>query len=719
MAAAPHGTRRAATTMAAFAALAAFTLANESPWFMGAALALAALSFVGARWTARLLLTPRLGGVLAAIAAVGSMVFLAPPVHMDSMVPSAGIAMATALLVRLWTMRPEGDDLATIHMAAVLLVLAAFTSHGAMPTLVAAAAIPVVIHATMAERLAHSGRLASGARMAVLNGSGAMARPFMDSAARRSALASITALLVVMSVFLAVVLFVAFPRQANRASWWRGGFRSGLVSQVDLSVAGPISSSRREVLRVAIIDPSDERSGELGAIYLRAGTADHYDRQLSRWSTQRESPSFLQPGAGEWTLLGSGRPAETGGIWRADLATRGTPLTPLPLPQPAFAIQLPGVPVLPFHARSGEAMVAEVPSWSVLFKPHPTQADLSLLNPFPGAADRGPRPFISDAFPAAVGAVAMEIDASIDPAITGWERSAAYADAVRQYLSRSPFRYTLEMPTPAPGVDPIESFLARNQRGHCELFASAAVALCQAAGHEARLANGFLATEFNGVTATYTVRESDAHAWPEVRVGPWEWRNIDPSPLEYIAVQRSTQRSWSDAVLAAIAPVEEAFSRLVVGFDKQAQAQLWRDVREWPGRAWEASGGPALEWVRGTARTLFPDPDDAWPARTWLVSIGATICAGAMALFARRYRRDRLRRIWSPTKPYRSPHDAVLNRCARFAPVLAALRASCGPRPAGATLRQWLEGAPGLPPERRTELQAGVAGLYAARFGPP
>ncbi len=725
MAISAQGSRRPATIFAASAALSAFTLSTESPWLMGAALALAALSFVSTRWTTRLLLSPRRGAVLAAVAAVGSIVFLAPPPHVDSMVPSAGIAMATALLVRLWTMRPDGDDLATIHMAAVLLVLAAFSSQGAMPTLVVAAAVPVVIHALMAERLARSARLSSRAREAVLGL--AATRPDADEGrgGRRAAIGRTTALLVAMSTCLALGVFVTFPRQANRPTWWRGGVRSGLASQVDLAGGGPISTSRREVLRLTIFDPSDGRSGELGSIYLRGGTADHYDRQRYQWVAQRESPTFLQPGPEAWALLGSALPMGTGGVWRADLATRGSRLSSLPMPQPAFAIQVPGVPALPFHVSTGEALLADVPSWSVLFKPHATQADLGLLVPEPMAWRGHPvpgghaDPVATTAFPAAVKAIAMGIDATLDQSRTGWERSAAFADAVRQYLSQSPFRYTLDAPTPAQDIDPIEDFLVRSQRGHCELFASAAVALCQAAGHDARVATGFLASEFNGVAGTYTVRESDAHAWPEVRVGPAEWRNIDPSPLEYIAVQRAARRSWSDSLLAAVAPVEEAFSRFVVGFDKQAQAQLWKEMREWPSRAWEAVGRPIVDWIRATAQTLFPDPDDAWRARTWLLSIGATVLAGAMAILVRRLRRDRLRHTWSPTATYRSPPDAVLDRCARFAPLMDALVESCGPRPAGATLRQWVDAAPALTDERRLALQAGVAGLYAVRFGAP
>ena len=118
-----------------------------------------------------------------------------------------------------------------------------------------------------------------------------------------------------------------------------------------------------------------------------------------------------------------------------------------------------------------------------------------------------------------------EFSSEIFPAIARLARDlgrdagtpAEKISAVQRFFQRE--RFTVELSSMAPyqpgRTHPIEEFLFRDRRGHCELFASSAVLILRAMGLPARLAVGFRVRP-----PTYgdvlTVRSSDAHAWAEI-----------------------------------------------------------------------------------------------------------------------------------------------------------------------------------------------------------
>ena len=75
--------------------------------------------------------------------------------------------------------------------------------------------------------------------------------------------------------------------------------------------------------------------------------------------------------------------------------------------------------------------------------------------------------------------------------------------------------------------DAITLFL-RTKVGYCVQFATAMVMMAREAGIPARMAIGFLpGTADRG---TYTVRASDAHAWPELYFEGIGWLRFEPTP---------------------------------------------------------------------------------------------------------------------------------------------------------------------------------------------
>ncbi|MFN3202578.1 MAG: transglutaminase domain-containing protein [Bradymonadia bacterium] len=91
------------------------------------------------------------------------------------------------------------------------------------------------------------------------------------------------------------------------------------------------------------------------------------------------------------------------------------------------------------------------------------------------------------------------------------------------------FKYTLKLKPTPKGADPLWHFLNETQSGHCELFASALVALVRARGVPARWVTGYRVTETNPDSGYAIVRERDAHAWAEVYYDG-QWHTVDPTP---------------------------------------------------------------------------------------------------------------------------------------------------------------------------------------------
>jgi hypothetical protein len=82
-------------------------------------------------------------------------------------------------------------------------------------------------------------------------------------------------------------------------------------------------------------------------------------------------------------------------------------------------------------------------------------------------------------------------------------------------------------------MHPIEAFLTRTHKGHCEYFATACVLLLRAQNIPARVATGFYASDWNPQSQSFTVRQCDAHAWAEVWLDGYGWLTLDPTPPDW------------------------------------------------------------------------------------------------------------------------------------------------------------------------------------------
>ena len=97
------------------------------------------------------------------------------------------------------------------------------------------------------------------------------------------------------------------------------------------------------------------------------------------------------------------------------------------------------------------------------------------------------------------------------------------------HLRRGGYQYTLR--PPLLGRDSIDEFLFDTRQGYCEHYSSAFVFLMRALDVPARVVTGYQGGELNPVDGSFTVRQSDAHAWSEVWLQGRGWVRVDPTAI--------------------------------------------------------------------------------------------------------------------------------------------------------------------------------------------
>jgi len=145
---------------------------------------------------------------------------------------------------------------------------------------------------------------------------------------------------------------------------------------------------------------------------------------------------------------------------------------------------------------------------------------------------------------------------------------------------RTGYVYTVEQ-EPRPGEDPIEAFVFRTQRGHCEYFATALVLMLRSRGIPARLVNGFYTTEWNDLAGVFVVRQSDAHSWVEAWIDELGWLTVDPTPAG--AAGRAVYGLAEDTFLRRLNEYARVlWQRGVIDYSQAKQqvvfASLWEEL---------------------------------------------------------------------------------------------------------------------------------------------
>jgi transglutaminase-like putative cysteine protease len=508
----------------------------------------------------------------------------------------------------------------------------------------------------------------------------------------------------VATLLIGAALFVVFPRSPTPTRGWfsgGGGDRSGFAEAIALGNPRRIDVTEQEVLSVEWRGPGGRPAQVAGALRLRGLVLERYDTTNMAWhAAGADRAEVILCDDGDWHSL-SARPVDE----RVNTYTLRVSVLRDPVPV-VFSAWLP------------IAMKSATPHGFVL---NPRTTTLRVLDfesvEVPRAYETRVQPYASpDALDAVLGlgtdrprlpsfpvpavvefANRLLAEAGehprrsapvLDQTLSGrWERNQRVARLFERELASDRYRYTTDLRAFAPreGRDMNDLFLNEYRFGHCEYFASAFAALCQASGVDARIVTGFLVADQSPADGVYSVRESHAHAWVEVRTGRAQWTAFDPTPAARAVRAQAAGESWWDLVQVLLRPLESAWRRDVARFDAAAQSTMFAT---WRGRIdGVISGGREL------VAAIVPSDGErsAMGIRGW-IWIGSVVITGALGVaivaLSRRHRAQ-TRRALGLTPRDRARARATIRDGSFFAQALAALDAAGFPRVSGTTPRAY------------------------------
>ncbi len=192
---------------------------------------------------------------------------------------------------------------------------------------------------------------------------------------------------------------------------------------------------------------------------------------------------------------------------------------------------------------------------------------------------------------------------------------------------RTQFTYSLKLKRSDMSIDPIADFLLNTRTGHCEYFASSMVIMLRSVGVPARLVNGFQMGEYNALTGTYTVRQSDAHSWVEVYfVGADRWLEFDPTPA---AGFNSYAGGLAAQFRHSLEAVQMMWIRYVVALDSREQISMLRSAQQWLlgvksaiTSKWREWRYDVSAWLRVTAYRAHVTPQHVFALIVSLLALG-------------------------------------------------------------------------------------------------
>ncbi len=404
-------------------------------------------------------------------------------------------------------------------------------------------------------------------------------------------LRSMTALSALGTFVVGVIIFLVFPRLSG--GLFDGGVPAlpgsvtGYAPELKLGAAGNISESDGPVMRVVIKMDGKPIDDPAFQGYYRANTFDRYVRHESGVYTWESSASRAESGGRrialtelsplQWLYLTPLQPSRAIEQHYFINSLRDRYLFAI---HPATAIQSEklgraitlrkdhSIRVLPsvggtvdykvISALAGEDPTADQGRWLVQPDAEPADADDSAIGP-----DSPVRQKVQE----------LVSRLGDDP------RPDAVADAVVRFLNGPEFGYTLDESDADPRREPVEDLLFHRRRGHCEYYASAMTVMCQLAGLDARLAQGYHGGEYNSVGGYYQIRRRDAHAWVEVRLPRRGWVTYDPSPLS--DSRESPGTGWATILRQYLDNMQFQWVNFVVAYGSQNQGELKRQVDAW------------------------------------------------------------------------------------------------------------------------------------------
>ena len=408
-----------------------------------------------------------------------------------------------------------------------------------------------------------------------------------------------------------LVLFFALPRFGQVA--WRSAVvhpqpMVGFTDEVTLGELGQIIESREEVMRVRFFRDSDDVSRPLyGEVYLQGAVMMTYER--GQWRVGQPSRGF-----GTEPLLRP-RSLPLGGVVRQKISIEGMDRRELFFVSPYVALKDNHNITVDF-ARKRLLRTGYLRARQFRYTLGTTAIVGGVQRPLTPCLEKDSIQG-AKAMPSGEGTWSLpNLRALADKWIaeSGLPREDRLGRA--RYLERKlaasgQFTYSLVGQQRDPELDPIEDFITKHPRGHCEYFATALVLMLRSQGIPARLISGFKCDQWDAVGEYYLVRQLHAHTWVEAYLRPrqlppelihgnlywlreWTqnggWLRLDPMP----AGANEVHEDWLSPLRSGADWLESIWSNYVVELDCQRQRDaIYKPIAEAAKRAWRAVADPS------------------------------------------------------------------------------------------------------------------------------
>ena len=471
-----------------------------------------------------------------------------------------------------------------------------------------------------------------------------------------------------LAAFLAAsMVFVIFPRNTG-AQGRVMGMRTGFAPRVELGRADQIEQSNREVFTVQWSDPRGEPIKWPQPLLLRGVVLGEWDsvkhewvRAESRrgrrwWSRSIETNDSID----DFARLGSLAPSRTAYTQTVRMRSLATPQVFAHWAPVAIACDESRTFL--FNPETFEITETDTgrfgrfSTYRLKVLPSPNQQELLDIAggslPSDRPQTRGfPVPGVREEAERILRERAPELLEPLDPDTPEavWQRSRRIADVFTDYLRGPDFKYTLDLRrvTIRTDRDPILTFLLDQRLGHCQYFASALCALCQSMRIDSRVVTGFVAVEYDDTLDHYVVRESNAHAWVEVRVGPINWRQFDPTSTEVLEELQAGRRSWADEFRWIYDRFDFLWNSRIVAFDGDVQATLAEEASVVARNRAET----LLEWVKRTANRVNRYFMLGPAGYIWLGVVFVVLVVGVLTIITVVRRRRMIRAVIGKASP--------------------------------------------------------------------
>ncbi len=123
---------------------------------------------------------------------------------------------------------------------------------------------------------------------------------------------------------------------------------------------------------------------------------------------------------------------------------------------------------------------------------------------------------------------------------------------------RTNCKYSLNVSPVPKDREFVDYFVNTSKKGYCTYFATSAVIMLRIAGIESRYVEGYMVKDNKDESGAYIVKNKDAHAWAEARVGNNMWISVDAVP-EVDALDSQFAQNNTPIPLAPIEDEEQYF----------------------------------------------------------------------------------------------------------------------------------------------------------------